>query len=357
MVPLEPLLDSRIGIRGWFSIKPFLTRSPNILENILSSNSNAGGVEIAIRFTKTDDFLRILSTARDIGWTRNSEMEMSNKSTNNDFKLNLSKNEEAYQVKASECIKCLIEIERAVHLSTVFDEKLNKHNPPNPFVSFGISLENPSEIAQTSVCEKQSSPLWNYQLQVNVAAEYFIEDGKKFVFKVWHKSSSNKLLGYASIDMQPLMCGLSCISGWYNIQDSVGCTQGQLKVNVFPQESLLYLKKLHESKKKTHYNLNSTISRFNFSTPSITSLGTEYKCSSAENSCHLHSSNTSISNLSSGSQMDQIFRQKESKSELRLGLMKKLNELDELNKYLKEQLDKKSLKKGLTIFNIYRINK
>ena len=357
VVPLESLLDNRIGIRGWFPIRPFLNYSANVLENILKNESNAGGIEIAIRFTKADDFLRIINAAKDIGWIKASDLESSNQPVKI-VKNNISEN---FLKTSRQTIKCLIEIEKAVHLPNVFDENLNKNYPPNSFITFSISLSDPSEIAQTSVCEKQSSPSWNYQLMVNVDSEYFIEDGKTFLFKVWHKSMSNtnKLLGYVTVDLQPLICGLNCISGWYNIQDSVGNSQGQLKINFIPQESLFALKQLHDSNKKIRIpqpntNFNSSFNRFNFVTSgSQTTISqtngiqaTESTFSLAETTSNLMSSHSSIGNLTSL----EIFRQKESKSDLRLGLMKKMNELDELNKNLKERLDKKAIKQGLNKF-------
>ena len=358
VVPLEPLLDNRIGIRGWFPIRPFLNYSTNVLENILKNESNAGGIELAIRFTKSDDFLRIINAAQEIGWIRACDLETSHqpiKIVKNSSSTNL--NEKHFQ-NTRHTIKCLVEIEKAVHLVSVFDEQMNKNAPPSAFITFSISLNDPSEIAQTNVCEKQSSPSWNYQLEVNVDSDYFIEDGKSFLFKVWHKSitNSNKLLGHVSVDIQPLICGLNCISGWYNIQDSVGNSQGQLKINIIPQESLFALKQLHDSRKKSRINQEnssstSSFNRFNFVTPiSQTSTSqtnviqaTQSAFSITETTSNLLSNDSSIANLTSL----EIFRQKETKSDLRLGLMKKLSELDELNKNLKERLGKKTSQKSL----------
>ena len=81
IVPLEPLLENRIGIRGWFTIKPFYNHgSSSVLETILQNNDpNVGGLEIAIRFTKSDDFLRVINAGKDIGWTRACDLEFVNR--------------------------------------------------------------------------------------------------------------------------------------------------------------------------------------------------------------------------------------------------------------------------------------
>ena len=77
---------------------------------------------------------------------------------------------------------------------------------------------------QTSICDNQTAPKWNFQYQTNVAVEYFVNDKKCFMFIVWHsiKQQTNtlkdrKLLGQLSVDLTPLVYGLSHLSGWYNI--------------------------------------------------------------------------------------------------------------------------------------------
>jgi hypothetical protein len=94
-------------------------------------------------------------------------------------------------------------------------------------------------------------------------------------------------------------------------------------------------------------NFNSSINRFNFLAPTNqTSLAqaTESVFSIAsETTSNILSSNSSIGNYS----ILDAFRQKESNSDLKLGLKKKLSELDELNKNLKERLEKKTIKPSM----------
>ena len=349
-MPLEPLLENRIGIRGWLSInKP---ANSSLLESILDDKS-IGGLEIAIRFTKTNDYLRIIDVAKEIGWIRAEDLNSANSTKKPANMLtNFASNHEMESTKVppllldtagrpKPTIKCLIEIEKAVHLPTIYDEKLNRHSPPNAFVSFGISLDNPAETAQTSVIEKQLSPNWAYQRLLSVDAEYFIEDSKYFVFKVWHKldsASSNrtgaKIIGYASVDLQPMLCGLSNISGWYNIQDSVGSCQGQLKINILPQENLFALKQIHLNRKKSQLSstdkssLSSFSSRFESLSQASSSLN-DLRHRSASPAPH------SVSPVPTKLVNEPVH-------DLKSGLTQKLNELDELNRRLKERLETKT---------------
>jgi hypothetical protein len=57
------------------------------------------------------------------------------------------------------------------------------------------------------------------------------------------EKSGDKVLGFVSIDLSPLLSGLQQISGWYNIVDTIGNVQGQLKISIIPQEDLFELKR------------------------------------------------------------------------------------------------------------------
>lgn len=79
------------------------------------------------------------------------------------------------------------------------------------------------------------------------------------------EKSGDKVLGFVSIDLSPLLSGLQQISGWYNIVDTVGNVQGQLKISIVPQEDLFELKRLKyksdsHSTKIDSYRSTSTIS-------------------------------------------------------------------------------------------------
>jgi len=62
VVPLEPLLENRIGIRGWLPVQAGVEKC-------------GGGLEVVIRFTRHGDYLRIIDTAKEIGWSSGKEYE------------------------------------------------------------------------------------------------------------------------------------------------------------------------------------------------------------------------------------------------------------------------------------------
>lgn len=43
-----------------------------------------------------------------------------------------------------------------------------------------------------------------------------------------------RVIGFASVDLSPLLSGFQSVCGWYNITDFTGQCHGQLKVSITP---------------------------------------------------------------------------------------------------------------------------
>ena len=359
-LPLEPLLENRIGIRGWFPVKSVAKATSNnsnlgLLSTLLNDN-DIGALEVALRFTKPDDFLRVIEAALQIGWNKmNQTGSSSSFKPAEDIAPTVVKHQFAQypKTKQASSIKCLIEIDKALHLPLVFDEKLNQKIPPNVFVSFTAA----ETTSSTNEAERQLSPAWHFQSLANLDQDYFLDANQYFIFSVWHKSSnssSNKLLGSVSVDVTPLLCGLSQINGWYNINDSAGQTQGQLKINIVPQESVAMLKQTYErskeGKKSDVLNSNRFDSYSQCSFASLSSNSNEAQkqqqqrvpSSSSTSSVHTEifasSSSCLASSLNSSAPIKSLIKDT---NELKIGLAQKLTELDHLNRMLKERLENK----------------
>ena len=67
-----------------------------------------------------------------------------------------------------------------------------------------------------------------------------------------------------------MLSGLQQISGWYNIVDTVGNIQGQLKTSIIPQEDLFELKrfKYHSDQNQPKIDSYRSTSTVNEKTPS-----------------------------------------------------------------------------------------
>uniref|UniRef100_A0A8C9DEV1 C2 domain-containing protein 3 n=1 Tax=Prolemur simus TaxID=1328070 RepID=A0A8C9DEV1_PROSS len=139
-------------------------------------------------------------------------------------------------------------VERAMHLSlkgSPLTER--KVSIPSCCVSF-VTADEPSPT-YTQVVENTNSPIWNFQQQSRLSKELLLDPQQTLVFKVWHKGDEERVIGFASVDLSPLLSGFQFICGWYNITDFSGECQGQIKVAVSPLESLMHFKEERQARR------------------------------------------------------------------------------------------------------------
>lgn len=139
-------------------------------------------------------------------------------------------------------------VERAMHLSlkgSPLTER--KVSLPSCCVSFATATE-PSPV-YTHVVENTDSPIWNFLQQSRLSKELILDPHQTLVFKVWHKGDEERVIGFASVDLSPLLSGFQFICGWYNITDFSGECQGQIKVAISPLESLMHLKEERQARR------------------------------------------------------------------------------------------------------------
>uniref|UniRef100_A0A8D1M1H9 C2 domain-containing protein 3 n=1 Tax=Sus scrofa TaxID=9823 RepID=A0A8D1M1H9_PIG len=156
-------------------------------------------------------------------------------------------------------------VERAMHLSlkgSPLTER--KVSVPSCCVSFATADE-PSPVF-TQVVENTDSPIWNFQQQSRLSKELLLDPQQTLVFKVWHKGGEERVIGFASVDLSPLLSGFQFVCGWYNITDFSGECQGQIKVAVSPLESLMRFKEERQARRgvKTPGSLMPVHSPFSF---------------------------------------------------------------------------------------------
>uniref|UniRef100_A0A8C9HUT5 C2 domain-containing protein 3 n=1 Tax=Piliocolobus tephrosceles TaxID=591936 RepID=A0A8C9HUT5_9PRIM len=156
-------------------------------------------------------------------------------------------------------------VERAMHLSlkgSPLTER--KVSIPSCCVSFATADE--SSPVYTQVVENTDSPIWNFQQQSRLSKELLLDPQQTLVFKVWHKGDEERVIGFASVDLSPLLSGFQFVCGWYNITDFGGECQGQIKVAVSPLESLIHFKEERQARRgvETSKSLIPIYSPFSF---------------------------------------------------------------------------------------------
>ncbi|XP_027629944.1 C2 domain-containing protein 3 isoform X1 [Tupaia chinensis] len=139
-------------------------------------------------------------------------------------------------------------VERAMHLSLKGSPLTERRvSVPSCCVSFATADE--SSPIYTHVVENTDSPIWNFQQQSRLSKELLLDPQQTLVFKVWHKRDEERVIGFASVDLSPLLSGFQFVCGWYNITDFSGECQGQIKVAISPLESLMHFKKEKQARR------------------------------------------------------------------------------------------------------------
>ncbi|XP_055536076.1 uncharacterized protein LOC129724860 [Wyeomyia smithii] len=189
--------------------------------------------------------------------------------------------------------KVCVEIEQAVNLPKLnVSKKYSKRNKnrasgpgstqpggvqrtevePSAYVTFeGYNLQpgTPNTVKShegivytTAVIESCSNPSWQKKFEVVLPVDLMINDEKRFILKVWRKAANNSdlakcrllpapmedaVIGFTAVDLSVFLNGMPCILGWYNIMDFSGRCNGQIKVNITPQENVTLFKSLDDS--------------------------------------------------------------------------------------------------------------
>ncbi|KAM4045543.1 C2 domain-containing protein 3 [Anomaloglossus baeobatrachus] len=133
-------------------------------------------------------------------------------------------------------------VERAMHLS-LKGSPLTERAVAVPSCSVSFPVAGTTAPVTTPIIDRTDSPTWNFQHQVRLSTELLLDPQQTLVFKVWHKAADvERVLGFASVDLCPLLSGFQSVCGWYNIGDFAGQCQGQIKVSITPLENISHLK-------------------------------------------------------------------------------------------------------------------
>ncbi|XP_067389401.1 C2 domain-containing protein 3 isoform X2 [Emydura macquarii macquarii] len=230
--------------------------------------SNLSGAAIRVHITLASTHARIISAhgfdcAEDVS---NSEDEGAEKGLdtgqqvlkNRNHKLN-STSSEILSVKPSEetntkdlenTFAVTVLVERAMHLSLKGSPLTEREvTAPSSYVSFAAA--NADAPIATAIIENTNSPVWDFQQQTRLSKELLLDPQQTLVFKVWHKTDVERMIGFASVDLSPLLSGFQLVCGWYNITDFSGQCRGQIKVAISPLESIIHLKEVRQARIRT----------------------------------------------------------------------------------------------------------
>ncbi|XP_034522241.1 C2 domain-containing protein 3 isoform X2 [Ailuropoda melanoleuca] len=103
------------------------------------------------------------------------------------------------------------------------------------------STHVPCNNTTREVCPAEEGPA---KLDGTFAVSILVERAMHLSLK-----DEERVIGFASVDLSPLLSGFQFVCGWYNITDFSGECQGQIKVAVSPLESLMHFKEERQSRR------------------------------------------------------------------------------------------------------------
>ncbi|XP_066518568.1 C2 domain-containing protein 3 isoform X2 [Hoplias malabaricus] len=137
------------------------------------------------------------------------------------------------ELSDDETFTATVNIERAMHLS-LKGCPLAERSGGLPSCCVSYATADASGTVSTDVVQDSECPVWDHQQECRLSKELLVDPQQSLVFKVWHKGEVERVIGFASVDLSPLLSGFQSVCGWYNITDFSGQCQGQLKVSVSP---------------------------------------------------------------------------------------------------------------------------
>ncbi|XP_050188605.1 C2 domain-containing protein 3 [Myiozetetes cayanensis] len=257
-------------------------------------------------------------------------------------------------------------VERAMHLSLKGSPLTEREvTAPSSCVSFAVA--GADAPITTPVIENTDSPVWDFQEQARLSKELLLDPQQTLVFKVWHKAETERVIGFASVDLSPLLSGFQLVCGWYNITDFSGQCRGQIKVAISPLQNINHLKEERQARARTQPESSSGKASFlpspgnaaNFSKQMLNSLSKELTVPTREravfsristpgthtprheehmqNVRRFHESLQQEGNARRAARLDSA-SPASSRAGLLTALRKNLSELDEVQRYFSQKL-------------------
>ncbi|KAI7800624.1 C2 domain-containing protein 3 isoform X2 [Triplophysa rosa] len=147
----------------------------------------------------------------------------------------------ATEVNSEDTFLANITVDRAMRLS-LKGCPLAERAGALPSCCVSYATADAPGTATTALVKDSDCPVWDHQQECRLSKQLLVDPHQSLVFKVWHKGEVERVIGFASVDLSPLLSGFQSVCGWYNINDFSGQCQGQLKVSVSPLRAVQELR-------------------------------------------------------------------------------------------------------------------
>ncbi|XP_054901560.1 C2 domain-containing protein 3 isoform X2 [Poeciliopsis prolifica] len=137
------------------------------------------------------------------------------------------------EVSVEDSFPVTVAVDRAMHLNLKACP-LTERTEGTPCCCVSYVTADSPEPVYTSVVTNTDCPVWDHQHECRLSKELLVDPHQFLVFKVWHKGEMERVIGFATVDLSPLLWGFPSVCGWYNITDFSGQCHGQIKVSITP---------------------------------------------------------------------------------------------------------------------------
>ncbi|XP_034460102.1 C2 domain-containing protein 3 isoform X1 [Hippoglossus hippoglossus] len=162
------------------------------------------------------------------------------------------------EMSLEESFPVTVAVDQAMHLN-LKGCPLAERSEGTPCCCVSYVTADSTEPVSTAVIADTNCPIWDHQHECRLSNQLLVDPQQSLVFKVWHRGETERVLGFASVDLSPLLCGFYSVCGWYNITDFSGQCRGQLKVSVTPLKGVQDLRGQRKAVKEEAAKNSSTL--------------------------------------------------------------------------------------------------
>ncbi|XP_074535960.1 C2 domain-containing protein 3 isoform X2 [Halichoeres trimaculatus] len=209
------------------------------------------------------------------------------------------------ETSLDESFPVTVSVDRAMHLN-LKGYPLTERSGGTPCCCVSYLTADSDEPASTAVIADTDCPVWDHQHECRLSKQLLVDPQQSLVFKVWHKGDTERVLGFASVDLSPLICGFPSVCGWYNITDFSGQCHGQLKVSITPLKGVQDLRGQRKSVNEEAFTISS---------PLFQAFPLSYHTTAAYSSFPAHISRYPEQKISSPDHTERLFSERSSESD------------------------------------------
>ncbi|XP_072248288.1 C2 domain-containing protein 3 isoform X1 [Leuresthes tenuis] len=218
------------------------------------------------------------------------------------------------EMSSEDSFAVTVAVDQAMHLN-LKGCPLAERSEGSPCCHVSYVTADSAEPVSTAVVANTDCPVWDHQHECRLSKDLLVDPQQSLVFKVWHKGELERVIGFASVDLSPLLCGFPSVCGWYNITDFSGQCHGQIKVSITPLRGVQDLRGQRRTATEEAAKNSSAL---------FQSIPLSYQTTAMYSSFPSHISRYPEQKISSPNHADRLFSERSSESDRHVEHMDKI---------------------------------